>query len=214
MSVHCVTVVRGFPSHNRYDGLYPFQARQPRLRVGVSAQSHKTREWRDRLQQSESSRPKQTCPQLPAGPQQKHDGRELKTHLLRSPEQNPRRGANGRREERGPSQVPTFQGGKSLTRHSTAGRMRAEGCTGTSGCPAAFPDAAARTRASVRRSRTPETHPTRCHTGRNEAVLTSEDSSLERRLPGRQSPASSGWRRLPRPPQLTLFLSNPAARGL
>lgn len=118
-------------------------------------------------------------------------------------------GRNGGRAKSQPSRAA-----KVSTRHSTAGRMRAEGCTGTSGCPAAFPDAAARTRASVRRFRTPETHPTRCHTGRNEAVLTSEDSSLERRLPGRQSPASSGWRRLPRPPQLTLYLSNPAARGL
>lgn len=108
-------------------------------------------------------------------------------------------GRNGGRAKSQPSRAA-----KVSTRHSTAGRMRAEGCTGTSGCPVAFPDAAARTRASVRRSRTPETHPTRCHTGRNEAVLTSEDSSLERRLPGRQSPASSGWRRLPRPPQLTL----------
>lgn len=78
-------------------------------------------------------------------------------------------GRNGGRAKSQPSRAA-----KVSTRHSTAGRMRAEGCTGTSGCPAAFPDAAARTRASVRRSRTPETHPTRCHTGRNEAVLTSD----------------------------------------
>lgn len=45
---------------------------------------------------------------------------------------------------------------------------------------------------------------------RNEAVLTSEDSSLEGRMPGRQSPASSEWQRLPRPPPLTLYSSNPS----
>lgn len=54
--------------------------------------------------------------------------------------------------------------------------------------------------------------PTWCHTERAEAVFTTEDSSHEDRLPGRQGRASSGWRRLRHPLQLTLRRSPSRSR--
>lgn len=74
---------------------------------------------------------------------------------------------------------------------------------GAGGRPAASPDTAGRKRAFLGTARTAETHPTRGHTRRAEATVTSEDSPFKGRQSGRRTWASSRWRKLPRPPQLT-----------
>lgn len=118
---------KGFPSHNRYDGLYPFYRRSNRgSGRGEPAQGHKTREWRDILQQSERSKPKPALNyQQVLSKSVRAESSKRTSCALRSKISGAEAMAAGRTGGRA-FQVPTSQGCRSLnwTQHSRAHESR------------------------------------------------------------------------------------------